>query len=328
VQAGIIVVDNVIIRGAGPWWSTISGYDVGFFAKTANAGGSKNIQLYDFAILGQTKIRDDQMADSGTGGAPSSSVFQNLWIEHAKCGMWLDGPFDSLLISGCTIRNTFADGVNFHLGVTNSIVQQSMMRNTGDDGLAAWSESTADVKIQFKFNTVQLPILANCIAIYGGQDNSMTDNIVSDSIVMGSALHVGNRYHVVPISGTTTVARNTVYRGGAMDEYNPSAFYGAIWLYGQDGAMTGDIQISDIELHDSSFSAIHFYGATITNVVFNNITIAGAGTWAIREESGGSATFNNVVATKLGKGGQYNCGVSFKIIQGSGNSGWSDVGCS
>lgn len=72
--------------------------------------------------------------------------------------MWLDGPFDSLHITGVTIRNTFAgmfvhtftdfymllmyllDGINFHQGVTNCMVEQSIIRNTGDDGLAMWPE--------------------------------------------------------------------------------------------------------------------------------------------------------------------------------------------
>jgi hypothetical protein len=37
--------------------------------------------------------------------------------------MWLDGPFDNFLITGVWIHDTTADGVNFHRGITNSVVE-------------------------------------------------------------------------------------------------------------------------------------------------------------------------------------------------------------
>ena len=35
----------------------------------------------------------------------------------------------------------FVDGINFHQGVTNSMVEQTIIRNTGDDCLAMWPET-------------------------------------------------------------------------------------------------------------------------------------------------------------------------------------------
>jgi hypothetical protein len=82
------------------------------------------------------------------------------------------------------IRDQNADGVNFHKGITNSTVTQSMLRNTGDDGLAMWSDSNgtsiADANNSFTFNRVEIPVLANGIALYGGTNNSVTDNYVAD----------------------------------------------------------------------------------------------------------------------------------------------------
>jgi hypothetical protein len=34
-----------------------------------------------------------------------------------------------------------ADGVNLHGSVSNSTVEQSFLRNLGDDGLASWSDA-------------------------------------------------------------------------------------------------------------------------------------------------------------------------------------------
>ena len=51
---------------------------------------------------------------------------------------------------------------------------------------------------------------ANNIAIYGGRDNAVTDNLLSDSIMSGGALHVGNRFSSYPLS-----ARIAHVAGGA-----------------------------------------------------------------------------------------------------------------
>jgi hypothetical protein len=55
------------------------------------------------------------------------------------------------------IRDTTADGVNFHGGVTNSKVTNSDLRNLGDDGLATWSDQSigADANDSFDHDTVQ-----------------------------------------------------------------------------------------------------------------------------------------------------------------------------
>ena len=83
------------------------------------------------------------------------------------------------------IRDLTADGINFHKGVTNSIVEHTSIRNSGDDSLAMWSQTIADVGNIFRFNTIQSPNLANGIAIYGFQDNGVHSNIVSDTISEG-----------------------------------------------------------------------------------------------------------------------------------------------
>lgn len=64
--------------------------------------------------MGEVKIRDDASQVNGIGGALSDSIVSGVEVTHTKCGMWLDGPFDSLLISGCSIHDTTADGINFH----------------------------------------------------------------------------------------------------------------------------------------------------------------------------------------------------------------------
>lgn len=293
-----------------------------FFGKDA-PNPSKNVQLYDFAIVGFTNVRDDNAADSGLGGALTSSLVQNLWIEHTKCGMWLDGPFDAFHVTGTTIRNTYADGINFHVGVTNSVIEQSILRNLGDDGLAIWSEKTADAKNVFKFNTIQVPVLANAIALYGGEDNSATDNYVSDSICDGGGLQVGNRYNAIGISGTTTFARNTIVRCGAPSRFGPQDC-GSIWVWQSQGAFSGTVTFQDNDSIDSSYAAVTFWDGNINgNVVISGLNVNG-GPYVMEVNSvGGTVPCTNVVATNLtlNNGGIHSCaGLIFE--DKGGNSGW------
>ena len=189
-----------------------------------------------------------------------------------------------------------------------------------------WSEQQADHDNVFSFDTVTIPVLANNIAIYGGHDNSVTDNYVADTLTQGGGIHVGNRFSAVPLSGTTTIARNTLVRTGVLDP-NWQFGVGAIWFWASDAALTGIVNVTDAEIDDSSYEAIHFIGSTISNVTFDHININKAGTFAVQEQANGAATFSNVTATGLGIGGIYNCGVGFTITQGTGNSGWLDTHC-
>jgi len=321
-----VTVDKVTIRGAGPWYTELHGNDVGVFGNWA-PNPSTLVKAYDFAIIGRTRTRNDSEISSGAGGAlGGGSVIQNLWIEHNKCGMWLDGPFDSLLVTGCTIRNTFADGINFHKGVTNSVVEQTIIRNVGDDCLAMWPERPDAYKNNvFRFNTLQLPILANAIAIYGGENNSATDNICLDTITFGGGIQIGVRFNSIELTGTTTMARNTLIRTGSTGTGQAISF-GAIWLYAEQAVINTPIIFSDMNIEDSYFSAVLYYLSPIDDVVFTNVNITTAA-YAFHEWTSGSSTFNHVVATDLKIGGQLNCGVPFKVIEGAGNSGWSDVHC-
>ena len=322
-----IIVNNVTIKGAGMWYSTVTGNGVGFYGNYA-PNPSSNVHLSDFAIFGNVQERNDADQVNGLGGAMSSSSATNLWIEHTKVGAWMDGPFTGLTLSGLRIRNQTADGVNFHNGVTNSTVTNSDLRNLGDDGLATWAEQNADVNDTFSNNTVQLPILANGIAIYGGHDNFVTGNRVVDAgLNQGGGIHVAQRFASTPL-GKTTVANNTIIRSGDLDP-NWQFGVGALWFDARDGTMAGDVEVSNIVIQQSPYEAIQFVsGSNITNVHITDVRIDGTGTFAIQKQVAGSATFTNVVATGIGgPAAIYDCGVGFAINDGGGNSGWSTTYC-
>ncbi len=331
-----IVVDQVTLAGAGPWYSVLTGRDpsnrakaVGVYGKYANQGGSKNVTLKDFAIIGDIRERVDDDQVNAIGGALSNSTVDNVWMQHTKCGAWMDGPMDNFTIKNSRILDQTADGVNFHMGVTNSTVTNTFVRNSGDDGLAMWAESVPNVKNKFTFNTVVLPILANNIVTYGGKDITISDNVMADTLTNGGGLHIANRYPGVnsgqgtAVSGTITAARNTLIRTGNND-YNWQFGVGAVWFSGLNEPVDATINVTDSEILDSSYAAIMLIEGATRGLHFDHVRIDGAGTYALQIQAPGTASFSNVTATNVGQSNPiHNCiGSGFEITRGAGNSGW------
>src|SRR4051812_730048 len=315
---GHIAVNNITVKGAGMWHSRTQGDRIGFYGNYAPTP-STNVHLSDFAIFGNVQERNDSDQVNGIGGALTNSTVDRVWIEHTKVGAWMDGPFTNLVFNQMRLRNFTADGVNFHNGVTNSKVTNSDIRNAGDDGLATWSEQNADANNSFDHNTVQYPILANGIAIYGGHDNFVTDNRVIDSgLTQGGGIHVAQRFASTAL-GRTDVLRNTIIRSGSLDP-NWQFGVGALWFDARDGAMSGLTNVDNILIQQSPYEAIQFVsGSQISNVKINNATIQNTGTFVVQEQVGGSAPITNSTATGTQAAAIYSCGVGFTLTDGGGN---------
>lgn len=350
-----IVVDDVTIEGAGSWHTVFQGREValatpapdgsvhtgvGFYGKSAAEGGSHDVHLSGFAIRGDVRERIDTDQVNGVGGAMSDSTIDGLYIQHTKVGLWFDGP-----MSGTTVRNTvvvdqIADGLNFHTGVTDSTVANTFVRNTGDDGLAMWSEHTANSGNTFDRNTVQTPTLANGIAIYGGADTTVSGNLVADPVREGSALHAGTRFGAEPFTGHLSFTDNTTVRAGTY-ELNWNIGLGALWLFALQGDIDADVQVVGDHFLDSTYNALMLVTDwpvkdqyAITNVHFRDLRIDGTGTSVLSARTAGSATFTNVDARNVGAVGVNNCGSfhftpagsEFTVSDGGGNDGGGTTG--
>ncbi|MBS2963919.1 right-handed parallel beta-helix repeat-containing protein [Actinocrinis puniceicyclus] len=350
-----IIVDNVTIEGAGSWYTTVKGHQVtlsspapdgsihtgvGFYGKDASAGGSHNVHLSGFAIEGDVRERIDTDQVNGIGGAMSDSTVDGLYIHHTKVGMWFDGPMTNLRITNNVIADQIADGINFHTGVTGSLVRDNLIRNTGDDGLAMWSETTADANDTFDHNTVQTPVLANGIAIYGGADNTVSGNLIADPIREGSGIQVGSRFGAVPFTGHLWIGDNTVVRAGTY-ELNWNIGLGAIWFYALQGSITADVEVTGDDFLDNTYNAIMLVSDwsvkdlySISNVHFSDIKVDGTGTSVVSARVAGSASFRNVVARNVGAVGVNNCGSfhftaagsEFSLFDLGGNTGGGTTG--
>ena len=354
-----IVVDNVTITGAGNWWTIIRGTQVtlaaplpdgsvhtgvGFYGKYSADGGSTNVHLSNFAIEGDVRDRVDNDQVNGIGGALNNSTVDGLYITHTKVGLWMDGPITNFKVTNTIVVDVIADGINFDRAVTNSSVTNSFFRNTGDDAMAMWSfianpgntAADEDAHNVFDHNTVQTPVLANGIAIYGGRDNTVSNNVVADPIREGSGLHAGQRFTATPFAGYLKFTNNTTVRAGTLD-LNWNIGLGAIWFYALEGSLSADIQVTGDNFLDNTYNAIMLVADwsvkdlyTITNVHFKDIKVDGTGTSVVSARVAGSASFQNVVARNVGAVPVNNCGSfhftsagsEFSLTDLGGNSSW------
>jgi len=344
--ASALGLDDVTIEGAGNWYTVVFGHEVavsppapdgsthtgvGFYGRYASAGGSRNVHLSGFTIEGDVRERIDIDQVNGIGGALTDSTVDGLYIHHTKVGMWFDGPMSRLRVTDNVIADQIADGLNFHTGVTDSVVSNNVVRNTGDDGLAMWSEKMADARDTFAHNTVQTPVLANGIALYGGADNTVSGNLIADPIREGSALQLGTRFGAEPFTGHAGITDNTTVRAGSF-ELNWKIGLGAIWLYALERGIDADIEVVGDHFLDNTYNAIMFVSDfpvkdlyAITNVHVRDVHVDGTGTSVVSARSAGSASFQNVDARNVGAVGVNNCG-SFHFTPAGSEFSLTDLG--
>lgn len=291
-----IYLSNLTVRGAGPWHSLLQGAKLNLYG----LGGS--IQLSDFKLDGLATTRTANIAGSGATGIEglygSGSIISNVWVEHTVPGMWIDGPSSDLVITQCRIRNTFADGLNLAYGVTRTRVEHCSIRNTGDDALAMWSDSqygtAPNQNNLFQNNTIQLPLLANGIGLYGGSSNAAVNNWIRDTVVNGAGIQIANRFTAFPFGGTTLIQGNQLDRTGSRS-YDFATDVGALWLFAHDGDLAASILVTNNIFNDSTYQGIFVSGTSsariISNTVFANNSIITAGSYGFQANTRGGGLF-------------------------------------
>ncbi|WEO94160.1 discoidin domain-containing protein [Streptomyces sp. FXJ1.172] len=333
ITSSLSGVQNVTLQGAGSWYSVV--HTSRFIDQSSSAG---NVHIKDFAVMGEVTERVDSSPDNFVNGSlgPNSSV-SGMWIQHMKCGMWLMDDDDNLVVEDNRILDTTADGINLNGTAKGVVVRNNFLRNQGDDALAMWSLYSPDTDSSFENNTISQPNLANGIAIYGGTNLSVKNNLISDTNALGSGIAISNQKFLdpfFPLSGTITVDGNTLVRTGAMNP-NWNHPMGALRVDSYDSAVNATVDITNTTITDSPYSAFEFvsgggHGYAVGNVSVTGASVRNTGTVVVQAEAQGAATFRNVTATQVGAAGVYNCPYpvnsgSFTLTDGGGNSGWSST---
>jgi len=321
VGDGLLILDHITIRGAGKWYTKLN--EAKFF------GNGSNIEVYDLFIDGKISVRDDEAQTNGFEGAfgPGSTV-QHVWIEHTKTGLWLTRPINKngytfntelstneFYIAGSRIRNVMADGMNFSVNTKNSMAEHMNIRYSGDDGMAMWSflenvPTDYTENNTYRFNTVQLPWLANNIIVFGGKNHKIQDNIVMDTVTHGAGISVSTKFTPTPYEGTILVERNTLLRTGS-DDAGAGYSTGAIWIYAYDRDIDTEVIIRHNTAIDSTYYGLSIDGGkvlgsvnasrakvTVEDMVIDNAGLNGV---SISPTIRGAINFKNVIVrnTKL-----------------------------
>lgn len=346
-------VNNVKIMGAGIWYT-----EVYFTTDKQFYGGimarASNVEISHFSLntINNDRLKYNEpnprvpgemykiykgfMGTYGTG-----SRIHDIWVEHFECGFWIGGydppyPIDvtnDLVISKCRIRNNYADGVNFCQGTSNSVVEQSSVRNNGDDGLAVWPATAANNNQScrnniFRNNTIENNWRAGSIAIFGGTGHEVHHNLIKDGVA-GSGIRFTNDFPGFTFEFPGTVIRvyeNTINGcGTSYDLWDQKR--GAIEFYANTGIF--NMQFDNNSILNSQRDGIQIYGNNIHHFVFNNTIIDGTGLdpvvrdipadvyggFGLYVQAGSqTATFNNLTVTNAESGAYLNRNASFQLI--------------
>lgn len=238
---GSVQMSEGTLQGAGMWHTRFVGKE----AQIRFTG--ERVTVADFALFGETATRNDKsdVGNGFTGHPGANSRIERIWVEHMKCAFWVanagetQGP-SGLRITGCRFRNLMADAVNLCNGTRDSMVDNTQVRNSGDDSLAAWSPAhngPPGGHNTFAHNNIQSPWVASGIALYGGGPFRVLGNTVRDTVTTGSGIYVAASFDAHPFTGLVEVADNHLERCGA-HESDPGGPTGAIRLLAGDRDMT------------------------------------------------------------------------------------------
>ncbi len=269
--------NNIVICGAGYWYTTINGIQFSI--------GANNIGLYSMKLIGDHNTRRDTLdracIEVMNSTTPTNLIIANLWMNYYKVGAWLDG-IDEVFISGNRIRYTYADGINLHAGVNNAVVENNSIRSTGDDGLAEWSDGEENVNLTFRHNTIENPWLANCIALYGGTNLNVYNNICKDTAYVGAGVNISTNFLPTNFKGELNVVNNIIIRCGS-DNDSSNRDVGGIWfnmVVGYDAF--AQMSVCNNVILDSTHQGISFNGSsTICSLILENNVISNSGSYGI-----------------------------------------------
>ncbi|MET0331260.1 MAG: RICIN domain-containing protein [Dyella sp.] len=321
---------GITIQGAGMWYSTVY-YNPPLPApQTNNVFAPLSVVMRDFAIDGNAI---SGWPGDGNAGAINIKgegwVIDSLWIQHEGAGIWAEGT--NGIVENSRINNTWADGINLNNGSgdpgndrgINLIAQNNFIRGSGDDGLAINDNGLALQmnNTELLNNTVVAPWWANDIGIYGGTNDLVANNLVTDSVKeYGISIGVfGSQGGPI---GSADVQGNTILRGGSFGYGNRYPSIGV-------GVTSTTSNVQNVIVRGNTSVGAMFDGVDIDTqggaLVENTIVdTPGLNGFVVEPGAQGSALllYNALIGLPSGQSGFLNQSSSFSI-SGTGNLGFS-----
>lgn len=289
----IMIPDSVVVQGAGMWYTKLIGH-----VRAVHWGGNVGFSLGTGSALRNLSIESESWTQRSRNGgigvvARNGSVahwaVDRVWIEHTTVGLWMSGASFGV-VGNSQIRSTYADGINLGRASHDNVVEDNLVRGTGDDGIAILSERKApggeSMRDTVRRNTVVAPWWGADLDIGGGRQQVVEENYLADCA--GSSVVVVNlpyAYPMYPLTGAI-LRQNVIVRGGGN-------FFGqrrgAIWVHPGDGAIQG-LLIEGNQIIDPSFDALTIVGPNAANVVFRDNIVQNAGQRVVYIAAGAKGT--------------------------------------
>lgn len=292
---GALHITNVVVQGAGPWFSTLictkGNWANGYFILSSSAS-FKNLSLDAtgpnstpgmYAILGE-----------GNGW-----TIDTVWSRHMML-VWGSGV--GIAVRNSRVNNSWGDGlqINNVLGevCSNVLVFNNFSRGNGDDAISLDSASTSEPPVAFATvtnNTTVASWWANQMGIYGGHNLTIVNNLFCDSVKKtGIELNAG--FGALPPHDVTVVG-NTVLRGGS---YGYAADQAGMIIEGSGTNLT----VNNNLIKSSMFEGFEILSNVNLLIENNRIDMTGAGTKGITIDStaGGTGTFQANIVQHLASG--------------------------
>jgi len=317
---GGLNASGITIQGAGTWYST-------FYRVTPanNSQGIANIitttscKLQNVALDCNANSRAGNNNNGAINFSGTNWVVNNVWIQHVTSAFWCAGVGG--IAENCRILSVWSDGGNFNnvqsangIGM-NLTYSNNFVRGTGDDAMAINSVQyngntfyTIMSNITYCNNTAIAPWGGKCMGIYGGVNDLVTNNFLSDT-----ARYLGLGMMRFGVNGSdllsATVTGNTVLRcgGNGYSQQQQAMMIGN----GGDGQGVGTVQnvyCAGNTINNALYDAVGI--STCTNVVLHNNTINAPGLDGIAIGAGtidlgtvfGNAIFRNNTVANLNSG--------------------------
>ena len=327
--ATALTATGITIQGAGMWYSVIYYNPPLPTATIQSVIKPISATLKNFAIDGNAIARTVAGGYSyGINIKGSNWLIDSVWIQHEGPSIWADGTTGT--VQNCRINNSWADGINLNNGSgtagnnsgNNLTARNNFVRGTGDDGLAINDATVAPemTNITVVDNTMVAPWWANNTGVYGGQNDLVANNLLTDS-VKNYGINIGPFGAGGPIL-SAAVQGNVINRGGSLGYGSEHSAIGV-------GVTAPASSNTNITVDGNTVSNALFDGVDVeyvTNASINNNTVnaPGLGGFVITSSAQGNASFICNTVTNLASGQQaYTNKASGFLASGSCNNGFT-----
>jgi len=259
-SSGGLHATGITIAGAGVWYSTL--YRVTTSGGVANMITAFSCTLSNVAFDCNSSSRAGNNNNGAVNFSGTNWLVDKVWIQHVTSAFWCGG------LNG-TVRNSrmlsiWSDGGNFNnfdaqggKGI-NLTYSNNFIRGSGDDAMAInASDDNGHMpmsNIKYVSNTSISAYGGKGIAVYGGSNLTITNNLIMDS----------PRYAGVAIGffSQTAAITNALVQGNVLlrcggNEYN---LHSPALELGTDETTVPD-------------KGINFIGNTITDPIFGGVTV-------------------------------------------------------